>query len=472
MRRPSQRAATAALLLLAALAGRAQAEPRHAEPVGRTDAMEVCRIGQFTGFRPPGSDTCLRVGGFIRYSADLTETRTGGFVKAGAGYAGDVDAAGNPIPLPGRPVDRTQIGASATFRLDARTTTDYGLLRAYMELRAFKGTGANFFELEKGFVRFGDVVAGKFQSFYDFSANDYNTVGSLGSDASVIGLAFTRELAKDWFITVSAEDGRSRRQTVSPNYLAPYTTDPAGRLAGVAYSVGAVGDRWPDLVSALIYDPSPTVLWQLSGALHPSATAMGNRGSAAPDATRVGWAAQLGLRYEPAWLPKGDSLVLQAAYTDGALSYIGATASNSGYGNVLPIVGASDAILVGSSAKLRLARGWNVLGTAIHAWAPSFDTGVWASYTQVDYPGGPLFGTVSAAFPLGIAARDFRYVQVGAGARWRPVGALQISLMGNVYWIEAKQMPTDAVIVAGQTVLATPRSARGFQSSLRIQTSF
>src|SRR5690349_22798050 len=80
-------------LLLGTAAGFAatagvQAADLPSKKAAPVDYVKVCSIGSFTGFVIPGSDVCLKVGGFVRYDYGYTPQGHTFFYRPGAGGHG------------------------------------------------------------------------------------------------------------------------------------------------------------------------------------------------------------------------------------------------------------------------------------------------------------------------------------------------------------------------------------------------
>jgi hypothetical protein len=146
---------------LVAVAGSQAAElPVKAAPV---EYVKICSLYGDGFFYIPGTDTCLKIGGYVRWDADVG---AGGnhtpYITAGGGFQ-DRSINTNDYQM------RTRFQISA----DARTQTDYGTLRAYIRMGAEETTnatdgGAGTFYIERGFIQFAGFTAGKTQSYLDF----------------------------------------------------------------------------------------------------------------------------------------------------------------------------------------------------------------------------------------------------------------------------------------------------------------
>ena len=106
-----------------------------AEPV---EYMKVCSAFGPGFFYIPGSDTCLQISGQIRADYFYTEPQK-------------------------RSDNETTFRTQSRLRFDARTQTDYGTLRAFLELEADTNTlgttqngatGTNFLSVRRAYIQF------------------------------------------------------------------------------------------------------------------------------------------------------------------------------------------------------------------------------------------------------------------------------------------------------------------------------
>ncbi|MFO1148240.1 MAG: porin [Alsobacter sp.] len=422
---------------------------RKANPV---DYVRQCSLGSFTGFVIPGTDVCLKIGGFVRYQYTYVQPVHTFYYKSGAGGYGGVN--GFNVSTGGQT-------AVASAQFDARVRTEYGLLRSFADVRVDSSGAA---QIDKAYIQFGPWSFGKFQSFFDFYADAYSNITGLGSDNTVTGAAYSFKFSDTLFLTLAIED-RANALSPSNSFAAPGGIGaPTADGVGLASSIGGLtpgGYRMPDAVAQFLYDGGAEG-WgsaQLSAAVHQLRVV--NDLLDAQQTTRYGWAAQAGVKVNLPMLGAGDGLYVQGAYAQGALSYIGAANNAGGFGTTVPLVQYYDAIAVGPTGSVKLASGYNVLTALDHFWTPTFDTAAWAGYTQVNYPSGVLTG---AAF----SARDFGVLQVGAQANWVPAAGLKISAAANWYQVYAETLPTD--YLGG--VKAVGNQAGGLQGQIRIQRDF
>ena len=203
---------------LAAVAG-AQAADLPVQKAAPVEYVRVCSAYGVGFFYIPGTDTCLRVSGRARFEYNVASARQ--FSQSPTGF-------------------RSQ----GRINLDARTQTAYGTLRAFVRYEisrrtgqfhsgtairqgnAEPATGFDFFGqaqhqivLDKAFIQFAGVTAGRATSFFDFYANDLGWFGiGGGSDrASTNLLAYTASFGSGWSATLSLEDPVERRYPVVTN---------------------------------------------------------------------------------------------------------------------------------------------------------------------------------------------------------------------------------------------------------------
>ena len=241
-----------------------------AEPVEYVRICDAYGAGYF--FIPGSSDTCLRISGYVRayvqYQGRNTvndqtrgsafaqggtgEGRNGGFSEIAApilinprnpvtgtvlagtaiGPAGGTAPAANPASyalygvntvaqlagagtnyiLRGNAELRDQYvsGVRALLRFDARTKTEFGILRSFFEFAANTNNNAKNGDpliVRYGFIQFGPITAGIAESFFNTDVVDgthFNIAGD--RDQRTPLLAYTAAFGNGLSVTVSAED--------------------------------------------------------------------------------------------------------------------------------------------------------------------------------------------------------------------------------------------------------------------------
>lgn len=133
----------------AALVAVTGAHAADAVVVAEPEAVEYVRVCDAYGkgfFYIPGTETCLKIGGYLR--ADVKggdDVYKGGHVNQGSDPDGD-----------GTYYMRTR----ATVRFDARSETELGTLRSYIETRFQYTNGSNATELPQAYIELGGFRIG------------------------------------------------------------------------------------------------------------------------------------------------------------------------------------------------------------------------------------------------------------------------------------------------------------------------
>ncbi|QRM33754.1 porin [Microvirga sp. VF16] len=358
---------------------------RNTAPV---EAVRICSTHGAGFFTIPGTDTCLRIGGRAR--GEIRYLEPGSRADDAIGY-------------------RTR----GRIALDARTRTSYGLLRAKTQYEFTHNTGNNgpdTFRLDEAFIEFGGLTAGRLESFFDFYTNDFNFADLIVSEVKTNVFAYTAMLGSDLSATISLEDSIERRQFSAPN---------GPGFPGQEFS--PAGARVPDLVGRLLWEPD----WgkaQLSAALHQIRGDNLVPGPAlAPFVdTEYGFAVQAGVQVELPMIADGDELWLQAAYADGALSYLGL--GNSSINDI--ILDQTDAYVDADGAVQR-SRGWAATAVFLHYWTPQIRHAVFGSYGVINYPEGSVV-TAPAGGALGFP--DTSEWRIGTNLGWLPVSGLYLGV--------------------------------------------
>ncbi|MBN8942315.1 MAG: porin, partial [Rhizobiales bacterium] len=477
---------------------------------GKAAPAEYVRICDTYGagfFFIPGTDTCLRIGGFVRVDYQLGTTpgsRTG---ITGAGSA--------PTTFVGTSYFDQLYATSArlTLNLDARSNTEYGLLRAFGQFSAYRGQfdgafssqglvtsgagqspRASAINVERAFIQFAGFTFGFSASFFNFYQGDLQYSGNFAATArSTTVLAYTASFGQGFSATLSVEDSMYRRYSNSDNWTTTNSTTgaiglfrPTSGLGGLTYGA----QKLPDIVANLRVDQG----WgsaQLMGALHQltdygSAFALGTgipAGSAqygfptqnAGD--KLGWALGGGVRLNLDMLARGDVLWLQAVYADGALDYAFGTANQGGDrstisgaanfaginalntqlrdGIVATSTGAAPS--AGNPGSILTTKAWSVAAGFRHFWTPALRSSIFGAYTNIDAP---------AASTLW----DVKYWNVGVNTIWSPVRNLDLGLEVVYHNIQARTQ------AGGIPQIAPGQSFRGQEGAwvgtLRVQRNF
>ncbi|OYX14991.1 MAG: porin [Rhizobiales bacterium 32-66-8] len=430
---------------LAAITGAQAADlPVKAKAV---EYVKVCSAYGAGFYYIPGTDTCLQVGGYARFDTYINAVGTFNpaissvsgtiFNAAGAGVAG--------FPFSTNDSSDYLTRARAVAKLDARTATDYGVLRSYIafggqwDSQAQAGTPAGgSFYLERAFIQFAGFTFGYTQSFFDPGINYGMTQLYAGSNTWTTALAYTAQFGNGFSATLSLEDAANRTTGVQGTATQNLTFTASGApsvTTGFGYSNYQEGQQAPDIVANLRLDQA----WgsaMISGALHQvgamtppgAATGVAYLGQTGTDSW--GWAIGGAVEIKLPTLAAGDSLFIQANYADGALNYLGLSGSSTGRATALGSIDLGTSVLNGGGAYYPIAdavwdattlsynkeSGWAIQGQFRHYWVPNLRSAVLGGYAQVDVPENT------------VNAYDVNVWQVGLNTIWSPVKGLDLGV--------------------------------------------
>ena len=404
-------------------------------------------------------------------------------------------AVGNPTGITNSKFNRDRYGSSALGRLelDARTQTGFGTLRAFARIDSYFGTawtantgnigaaggaGSNppgtpavaaareTTMINKAFIQFAGLTAGRAQSMFDFYADALNWELLRGSNATTNLLAYTATFGGGFSATLSIEDETGRRQRA-------FST-----IAGAANVVDVGGTRRPDIVANLRVDQG----WgsaQLSGALHR--VSAGNSLGTITE-SKNGWAVQGGVKINLPMLAAGDALYLQAVYQKGASSYmnglnlvdvegVGAT-RHMGMG-AWRLAGSPgftpfdyDCIVTGAvgASSCSLQKGYAITAAFQHYWTPTVSQAIYGSYMRTRYEGTALLA--------GAPTTNWREIRVGSNVMWSPVKGFGIG--AEVMYLGLKQSnPNMAATGLGTALNAMGQTKQHeWETRIRVQRAF
>ena len=361
----------------------------------------------------PGSSTCLKISGYVYYEFWLLGS------DAASLQPGWYSASRNGIS--------TSVNADLAF--STKTATELGAISTTLEMRVNKqGLGGgeivkvpsgvgNSWQLYTGMVEWGGLTAGYTQSMFDFYTG--STYASLyepaWSDTRTNIVAYTYSPGDgNLSFTGSLEDSAARNVAIAGT---PVTGS------------GYAGQQVPDVVGQLAYSDD----WgsaQAAAASHLVNTFL------YPDETlgyaaKVGWAAAGGLTLNLPELGDGDSVTLQGAYGDGALSYVAVNPRD----DHIRIAGADARIVTAADGtrSLDLGRAWSVSGGITHNWSPLWQTNINLSYLDVGNLG---------------PENDFRNIDVQANQVFFPVENLQFGVEVEYKRIEPAEGSLGNALVA------------------------
>ncbi|PRH84604.1 hypothetical protein C5L14_25810 [Labrys okinawensis] len=370
-------------------------------PMTKGEAVEYVKVCSAFGpgfFYIPGSDTCLKIGGEIR-----ADYRAFGGDRVGINTS--ATSINNVLTNGGqnRNDDRSAFNTQARIWFDARTETDWGLLRSYFQINAdshpisAQGRGGiyngNTFTIDKAFIQFGGLTAGYAHSFFGFYDNDYgNTIwAAYYSETSTVNLiAYTAQFGGGFSATLSIEDGRDHRV----NDVGISGTSPV--FGPAAFDINLQGGQQiPDVVGQLRYDSSWGSL-ALQGALHQLRAPESVDGSVtlggvtAPFSIPTTHDSKYGYAIGGTALIKipvidGGHFIVEGQYADGATEYLGVKNSLG------TLIGLSDlfpsSIGPGGITGYDRTKGWSIVAELGGNITPQLNANLVGSYIDVKADG-------------------------------------------------------------------------------------
>jgi hypothetical protein len=366
--------------------GQAAELPVKARPVAY---LKVCSLYGAGFYYMPGTDMCIRIGGWVR-------------AEAAWGVNGNMDLGPFNSNVNNRYTNNLVVRERGYITADAREMTAYGVARGYIAVGiSSNNTGGEApsaqFSSNRAFVQWAGFTAGLTESFYDFysgPAVSYRNGAFPSSDTEDGGTwlwAYTAQLGNGMSATLAAE---ARRLTQIIN-TGPGVPTSNGVLPSGTFAPGGGYGGWqsPDVVGNLRIEQS----WggaQVMGALHevnPGYYGMLPVSGHAGDSW--GWAVGAGVRFNTPFVSQGDWFQSQVNVTEGALRYLSffnegnyakVDGSTEGYGVMSDCI-LGGTIAAGTATGCTLTSAWSVNASYEHYWTPQWHQSFVGSYMAVNY---------------------------------------------------------------------------------------
>jgi hypothetical protein len=450
----------------------------------KAKAVEYVRICSLYGagfFYIPGTDTCIKLGGYLR-----VDTTFNGGVYGSPAYNGDIGQ-GN------RYRDYFAARSRMALTVDTRTATEYGVVRTFAQgdfqfstlgnntfnpnslatnlgnnPQLLDTAGSGYVAVEMVFIQFAGFTFGKSSSAYATPWNGYpgnNNSFLMGGHDTVTGvnnIQYTAQFGNGVSATIGLDDPTTFGRT-GVGYLA--TIGGVGTVSAIGTAPNAyAGVHVPDIVGNIRVDQA-WGLFQLSAGAHevvPSYNQLAANGtpnalseiSGHPD-SKWGYSVMAALQIKNLPTGAGDDIKIDATYAKGFTKNVISTSSPSPsfamFGSTNR-VGAyqsygfgytSDGVFT-PGGQVELTDAWGVRGAFNHNWDPYWSTSLWGSYAQVRYNGNAR-ALYCGAFVAGKAVSadfgcnpDFNVAQVGAVTRWTPVKNLTFSAEVGAFFLDQK----------------------------------
>ncbi len=419
--------------------------------------VKICNMYGVGYYYIPGSDVCLKIGGYVRAQAEVNSFFG---VPNGVTYNAFLPkTVGFPISTNGllnnRATNSFNFAGRGVIDVDARSQSEYGAIRGYIRIggQSFDGnTAASSFYVSRAFIQFAGFTAGIAQSFFDifsntelFSYSDAMTSGDT-YNYGVNMLAYTAMLGNGFSATVSAE---------VPRYQAGVANGANADFATNAVTTtSTAGLNMPDFVGNLRLDQNwgyvgiSGAVHRVAGLYYSTAPTPANGGLATHPDDKYGWAAGVGGLVN---LPWDTTIGASFVGTKGAIGYVTKAGNwQMSNGNSMGIGWVADGLydanntFAGGNTQIHLTNAWSANAGVEHMWTPQLRTSLYGGYTRVWYdadtvklinthlPGAsgsiqcgvPVAGSVWP--PINVVAGgvgnscspDFSFYQIGSRTQW------------------------------------------------------
>jgi hypothetical protein len=449
----------------------------------------------------PGTDTCMKIGGYFR--ADVTFN---GSIHGQPAWSGD-------LGQQNRYRDYFTDRARMALTIDTRTASEYGVVRTFVQGNfqfstqasstvnpaSFTGSptagtqtnllgqpGEGYVATEYIFLQFAGFTFGKSASAYatpwqGFPGNISSfLLGGQNTDTGVNNIQYTAQFGNGVSGTIGLDDPVvwDRTNVYNLSLALNATLGGSNVYAGV---------RAPDVVGNIRVDQA-WGLFQISAGAHEvsgsynvlntaavPAGAIGPAGglstglseiSGHPDA-KWGGSVMAALQIKNIPTGPGDDLKMDVSYAKGLTKNVIATAASSpsfamyggssiGYQSV-GFGATTDAVYLpafaGGDGSLHLTEAYGIRGAFNHNWDAHWTTSVYGSYSAVRYDGTAKayicanYTTPAKAVSADYSCNpDYNVSQLGIVTRWVPVKNLTFS--AEVQWFHLDQKFTGTATLA------------------------
>ncbi len=431
--------------------------------------VKVCSLYGAGFYYIPGTDTCIRIGGYLRAEVTFGGAPSDAVYMNGAGGVNS------------RTAGDYQSRARIMVHVDTRTATEYGVVRTYGAFGpqfSFGATnastdvpGSGSMRVEAAFVQFAGFTFGRSASAYALPWNgapgNLNSIlmGGPNYDAGINNIQYTWQFGNGVSASVGIDQQEnSDRIGVLQN----------GWIAGVDYTNHYAAPTAPDIVGRLRLDQAWGLI-QLSAAAHQvtgdyySTT---NYTLGHPS-DKWGFAVTGALQLKNLPTGPGDDIKISGTYTEGALRYVlGNSGTTPKYFSVLDgssyaSVPIADGVYAGVGSGIELTKAYGFNGAFNHNWNRNWSSSIFGSYSHVDYNANAT-ATICTTNTATTCNPDFNVSQLGASTTWKPVKNL--ALIAEATWTHIDQRFTGTDTLNGRPV--TYGDTDKYSGIFRIQRNF
>jgi hypothetical protein len=437
--------------------------------------VKVCSLYGDGFYYIPGTQTCMKIGGFLRTEWDVDAG--GSFTTFTNGQNAQFTRAGDVLTTRARGV----------ITMDVREQTAWGTLRAYLAggwnytsndsptlslpgtqvattgggaAAAQAGNGNSNAYLLRAFIQLGGFTFGKTASFYDFfntSKYTYQT-NFIYQDFAGVGVntyGYTQLLGNGFGATIAVQDNTFFAHPIVDVGIA----GTAGSLSNIVNQV-PTNSAWQNAgfaVPDIVFNVRADQAWggaQIAAILHDNRaryfdnTLNGQIAGVAHPDDKWGFAVSGGIELN---LPfaKGDTWAAQSQYcvgfSEGCYDNSGSRSADlawsmiNGNGN-LGLAWLDDGYFANTAATgatgIQLPTVWNIFSAIQHYWTPDIRTSLYGGYVQFKANSSavdtlictPISKTAAGAGVSSSGCADWAAWQIGSRTIWNPVRNLDVGV--------------------------------------------
>jgi len=461
-----------AATLLAVGGAQAADLPVKAKPV---EYVKVCSLYGAGFYYIPGTDTCLKIGGYVMYEAEF-----------GPGNRGsDLFSTNQNGGLGTRDNDQFFQRARSQINFDTRQQTEYGVLRTFTNIDVFFNTSNGAYNAAIANNTYGNIPFQVFLQFagftlgkavpvnsvpwsvaggYGFSADIFGYSNSTGATGGQLQAAYTADLGNGLTITGGIADATySHANLFDAGGATPIAIGgPFGTTAGGG--TNHYGQYIPDFVGNITLNQAWGGLYfgatvhDLNATYYTQPTTTTFLNGRPDDAWGYGLIGSVQIKNLPTGT--GDQAFLTGTYGDGSIHTSGTAAptptlfglrgydnpQNTGLG-VLDRGGVGWGVIYDgvytTGGQIQKTKSWGLQGAFDHWWVPgTWRTSVFGGYGAFTYNADATAALCASAVAAGLRNSvtpatpycnfDTKVSQIGSRTSWFPVKSLQLDL--EVFW--------------------------------------
>jgi len=415
--------------------------PTKAKPV---EYVKICSLYGEGFYYIPGTDICLKIGGYVR--TDYRWNATGGGQPQYTGGGGAQDRSVSPFAMRHR----------ASFNFDSRSQTAYGVLRTYVSVNVDnQDQGTVTVNPTRAFIQWAGFTFGHTKSFTDVPGTPEDTFKSLFQTQNVSEtapngtnqIAYTWELGNGMTLNVGADERRTKAIANLSTNIVSVGANPATAFGPYQHPTPwvnfAINQAWGRFGVSAIFNKVNATYY--TGAAADTGACPGNQtGTSAcnsPD-DKWGWAVLSGIDIKAPWAGPGDHFGGYFNYGIGGAAYASGASMSSpglfGSNNNVALGVITDGVFV-NGGQIQLTTTWTVGAGYEHFWLPNFSTSVYGDYTQIRYSDSVIdsrlfcgnAGANAVNQNIIVSGRcdpGFNFWQVGMVNSWYPVAGFRLAV--------------------------------------------